>query len=291
MRALGKFVLPHSLVRNQLPWLIHSYLQISCLWDENTNGNNQHLKHSHCYLCFTHHYFSQLPISCHLVICLQLRLNSISSSPRKENPGVCQDHTRQKRRSKQKRAGEKQKENRKIYGAGRNTAWNTEGRRGEGVKSMGKRNAELEQVPNLGSDALHHLSKAVAICIPVSEAGGLRASPQMASWPWCTLLLHNPDLGSHQERNKTPIKLQPIPVMRLPQICPINTAQPHMQICSLKKDGMLLQLTLLKALLHQSPGTHVNRDYYSINERKGPLNCMASCQLVLQPPAVMLKEI
>lgn len=79
--------------------------------------------------------------------------------------------------------------------------------------------------------------------------------------------------------------------MRLPQICPINTAQPRMQIRTLKKDGMLLQLTSLKALLRQSPATHFNRDYYGINERKGPLNRVASCQVVLQPPAVMLKEI
>lgn len=54
------------------------------------------------------------------------------------------------------------------------------GQRGEGVKSTGEGNAELKQISNLCSDALHHLSKAVTICIPVSEAGGLGASPQMA---------------------------------------------------------------------------------------------------------------
>lgn len=156
---------------------------------------------------------------------------------------------------------------------------------------MGKRNAELEQIPNLGSDAPCHLSKAVTICIPVSETGGLRASPQMAAWPWCTLLLHNPDPGSRRERNRTPRKLQPFPVMRLQQICPINAAQHRVQIYTLKKDGMLLQLTLFKPLLCNSAGTYFNRDCYGINERKGPLNYVASCQVVPQPPVVMLKEI
>lgn len=50
----------------------------------------------------------------------------------------------------------------------------------EGVKSMGKGNAELEQISDLCSNALCHLSKAVTICIPISEAGGRGASPQMA---------------------------------------------------------------------------------------------------------------
>lgn len=51
---------------------------------------------------------------------------------------------------------------------------------GKGVKSMEKRNTELEQIPSLGSDAPCHLSKAVTICIPISETG-LGASPQMAA--------------------------------------------------------------------------------------------------------------
>lgn len=54
------------------------------------------------------------------------------------------------------------------------------GQWGEDVKSRGEESAELEQISNLCSDALHHLSKAVTICIPVSEAGGLGAFPQMA---------------------------------------------------------------------------------------------------------------
>lgn len=54
---------------------------------------------------------------------------------------------------------------------------------------------------------------------------------------------------------------------------------------------MLLELPLFEPLLRNSPGSRFNRDYYGRNERKGPLNCVASCQAVLQPPAVMLKEI
>lgn len=50
----------------------------------------------------------------------------------------------------------------------------------EGVKSMGKGNAELEQISDLCSNVLCHLAKAVTICLPVFEAGGLGASPQMA---------------------------------------------------------------------------------------------------------------
>lgn len=107
---------------------------------------------------YTSHYFCQLPISCHLPICLQLRPNSISSSARKENlkgpPGP--DKTK-KGRSKEKWAGEKQEETVK--------AMEVEGKKkqkmqpeiqkvcvGEGVKSTGKSNAELEQIPSLGSD-------------------------------------------------------------------------------------------------------------------------------------------
>lgn len=119
----------------------------------------------------------------------------------------------------------------------------------------------------------------------------LGPSLQMAAWPWSTLLIHNPDLGSHGERNKTPTKSQPIPVLWLPQICPITTTQPHAQVYTWQKEGMLLQLTSVKPLLCNSPGTHFNRDYHSINERRGPLNYVASCQVVLQPPAVTLKEI
>lgn len=113
-------------------------------------------------------------------------------------------------------------------------AWNTKGVVGS-MNSTGKRNVAVEQIPNLGSDSACHLSKAVAICIPVLEAGGLRNTPQMAAWPWCTLLLHNPDPGRRWERNKTPIKLQPIPLMGLPQICPINTGQPRVQFLHFEK--------------------------------------------------------
>lgn len=50
-------------------------------------------------LQYTSHYFCQLPISCHLPICLQQRDRTLSLAvPEKKNQEVHQDHTRQKRK-------------------------------------------------------------------------------------------------------------------------------------------------------------------------------------------------
>lgn len=84
--------------------------------------------------------------------------------------------------------------------------WNTEGAVEGRCEEHRKGNAELEQISDLCSNALCHLSKAVTICIPVCEAGGRGASPQMAVWPWCSQLLHNPaeEHSTHRAPAHTP---------------------------------------------------------------------------------------
>jgi len=42
----------------------------------------------------------------------------------------------------------------------------------KGVQSTAKRNADLKQIPTLGSDAPRHLSKAVTTCIPAWSQEG-----------------------------------------------------------------------------------------------------------------------
>lgn len=229
-------------------------------------------------------------MSCHLPICLQLGLNSISSSARKEKSRGLLGPRKTKKGDVNRNGLERNRENlEKLWSwkkKSRRCSLNTEkGSGGVYVRSTGKRNAELEQIPSLGSDTFAKLLQSASLF------HRLGASPHMAAWLWSTLLVYNPDLGSHRERNKAPMKSQPIPVLRLPQICPINTTQPHVQVSTWQKEGMLLQLTSFKPPLCNNPGAYFNRDYYSINERKGPLNYVASCQDVLQPPAVMLKEI
>lgn len=216
----------------------YSYLRACHLWDKITSGNNQHYS-THAPLQETSTASISSPPAGTATYLFACRPNSIPSNARKKPTQRPTSTKRDKKKGTSKQNCPEAKQEIKIWirREKKTRRYSLKYRKIEGEKKAlraQERNVVLKQIPNLGSDSLHHLPKAVAICIPVWGRRTEKRS-QMAAWPWCTLLLHNPDPRRHWERNKTPIKLQPIPLMGLPQICPINTAQARVQFLYFEK--------------------------------------------------------
>lgn len=156
------------------------------------------------------------------------------------------------------------------------------------MRRTGKRNAELEQIPNLGSDAPTPPFQSCYNLHPCCRDRRM----QSLSPDGCLTLVHSPltqprpgqPVGEKQPPHKGTAHSRDAAA----GICPIGTARLRAQPRALQK---VVAAHTVPSSPSPQPWYPFQQRLLGVNESKGPLNRMASRQAALQPPAVLLKEI